>query len=241
MTQRPRLLALASAIALSSQASPARAEMDPTGYIAGVMVMLPAATAMVAVAPSLPPDQVAFSRLGGGALLAAGGSLGLLGALLMGLMPRDDDWAATAAFGTFIEGQLMGLSGIGIGALAKPHTRLPWLGGSIGHGATATYQGILAMAGQNDYAGTGASQAVLGAIGAAGCFLDTHFAAGAERGVSIGCGVVSSLAAVHGVVMAATSRARHPYYHAPSRHRRALVPMPWFQRDVAGVMLGGSF
>jgi hypothetical protein len=196
---------------------------------------------MAAVAPSVGTNDAPVSRLGGGGLLAAGGSLALVGAIGLALAPRDQQYAASYAFGTFVEGQLWGVAGVGIGALAKPHTRLPWLGGSIGHGAAATYQGILSLAGQNDYVGTGASQAVLGVFGSAGCFLDMHFAAGTERWVGLGCGVVSAVAAVHGVVMAATARGRHPLRRAPRPRRRALVPVPWLQRDVAGVMLAGSF
>ena len=99
MRQAPRLLASTLAVASIACAAPARAEAEPSTWVAGVAVSLWSAFGYVSAAKALRTNETPYSRLGGGALVTAGGILGLAGAGLMGFAPRDEHWAATAAGG----------------------------------------------------------------------------------------------------------------------------------------------
>jgi hypothetical protein len=244
---RARAIASALALALVTTSAPAAADIfnftssskDPghfdfmawfaTSMLAGA-ALVPHAYAIGAFVDGKPT----MSRAAGAGTLVAGGLLGIGDVVALGFMDPDDGSTAI----TLLGGPLWSMAGVGMGRVATDQPRAMLLGGSLGFTTFATIHGIFSTAGYSDHPAANVVQSIHAAIGGTGCFVDVAYSSGVERGVAIGCGVLSAAAFLHGVVKAA--RGDITYRRKPA-HRRALVPSPWLSRDAAGLALSGAF
>jgi hypothetical protein len=98
---------------------------------------------------------------------------------------------------------------------------------------------VLSFAGAADFQGGAGAQALLGAMGAAGCGVDAAYSRGTERWFTLGCGIVSLAATVHGLIVLGRP-------NPPLRSQRVTTafqarPVPWMERGAAGMALAGTF
>jgi hypothetical protein len=249
--QAPRLaLAAALGLATVAAATPASAffsyptPADPGKYDVLTWMLVSAfaggaATPQILAVSPLIGGPHQFSRGAAVGLAVLGGALGIADVIGLGFVPADDNAAAL----TLLGGPLWSMFGVGLGRAVNDGTHAPWLGGSMGFTTFAVIRGAMAQGGLADTQASAVIQSVHAAIGGAGCIGDALRTGSAERWVGIGCGVVSGVAFVHGIVLAARGdvAAQRKAHQRPKRRRPAALPMPWIERTGGGISVAGTF
>ncbi|MFT3775705.1 MAG: hypothetical protein QM820_60940 [Minicystis sp.] len=175
----------------------------------------------------------AFSTKAGVALFIPGALLALATTVGGGFVEPDEGAVAL----TLLGGPLWSMAGVGLGRIISASPHAPWLGGSMGLSSFALIHGIMAQSGLADYRPTAIIQSLYAIAGGTGCVIDAAYSGGVERSVGIGCGVVSGLAAVHGIVRASLGTVSG----RPKLAKKALAPAPWITHEITGVTLAGTF
>jgi hypothetical protein len=189
-----------------------------------------------AVEPKVDPH----SRTAYIAFTAVGGAFGTAGAIYLPFLEGNGP-----TFGyTLVTGLFWSMAGAGMGGLPQPkfiHAAWSgaWAGASTGLGTVAVYRAVLSFAGRDDFRGGAGAQLILGIMGAAGCGLDAAYSGGIERWFTLGCGIVSLAAAVHGAVM--LGRRDPPLRGQALRAGFHALPLPWMDRGAGGLGLAGTF
>lgn len=252
---RPRSaprLALAAALGLATvaAATPASAffsypsPADPGKYDFLTWMLVSAGAGGAAIPQimswvSLAEGKHELSRGAGVGIAVLGGALGMADVIGLGFVHPDDNANALALMG----GPLWSMFGVGLGRGVSDGLHAPWLGGSMGFTTFAVVRGAMAQGGLGDTQAAAVIQSFHAAVGGAGCIGDAARTSGAERWVGISCGVVSGVAFVHGIVLAARGdvAAQRKGQRRPKRRRPAALPMPWFDRGGGGISVAGVF
>lgn len=244
-----RVVALALEVALAVAAPTARADWislgtpnPPPGHVDGLTWALAGMMATGAVLPQvvagveLASDKRVIETKGAVALAVPGVLLG--GATMVGLGLVDATDEATLL--VLLGGPLASMGGIGLARLVSPAPRATFLGGSLGFSAFAAQHGVLAQLGFADRPSMAALQALFGATGGVGCFVQATGATGAEKVAGLGCAAVGAAAFVHGLVRMAYGEVSRPPRPARSKGLDARLG-PGVVPGGASVAVTGTF
>jgi hypothetical protein len=219
-----------SEVASAQFFAPGPSTTDASRVTWGLLLSGAALVPFAASGGGLADKKQLFSTAAGYGLFVPGVHLAMASTIALAFTDQED-----TVFFTPMGGPFWSMAGVGLGRIISPSVHATWLGGAMGLSFFAFERGLMAQTGAADRPAASIMQATWAGIGGAGCIVDAAYSGGAERWAGIGCGVVSALTLAHGVTRAALGVT----YGRKSSPSRALVPVPWAQRDAAGMALAG--
>ncbi len=215
-------------------APPPRGQVDGMSWTIVGMSAFAALLPQVVAGVELHGDKRVIETKGAVALFLPGTILGAATAVGLGFVEADQEATALMLIG----GPLWSTAGVGLGRLASQSTHAPWLGGSLGFTTFAAQHALMTTAGFADHPPTAVLQALWGAVGGVGCFVDATASSGAEKAVAIGCAAVGLATFTHGAMRAVYGKVTRPRAVDRSTSLRAI---PLITGSAVGLSLAGAF
>ncbi len=238
-TRSTVLVMLALSVTRPAEAQWITPAPPPRGQVDGMTWTIAGMSAFVALLPQvvagveLHGDSRVIETRGAVALFLPGTILGAATAVGLGFVEADQEATVLMLVG----GPLWSTAGVGLGRLASDSTRAPWLGGSLGFTTFAAQHALMTTAGFADHPPTAVLQALFGAVGGVGCFVDATASSGAEKVVAIGCAAVGFATFTHGAMRAIYGKVSRP----STALRTTTHVAPLVGQGVGGLTLAGAF